>query len=89
VKVRRVFDGTPRVAFVPGSIRIDIHKFDTMDLVATFGITGGSQTKEGRFQRPCYSVEAVNPFIVTVGMLQLPPENLCWRAGAMDWQRDK
>lgn len=88
VKVRRVFDRTPRVTFVPGSIRIDIHKFDTMDLVATFGITRGSQTKEGRFQRPCYSVEAVNPFIVTGGMRQLLPENLCWRAGAMGWQRD-
>ncbi len=88
VKVCRVFDGTPKIAFLSGSIRIDIHKFDTMDLVATFGIAVGSQTKEGRFQRPRHSVEAVNPFMVSGGMRQLLPENLCWRAGAMDWQRD-
>ncbi len=87
VSERRVFDQNLKIDFLPESIRIDIHKFDTMDLVATFGITGGSEEAQGRFRRPCYSVDAVNPFRVSGGMRQSPPENLCWRAGAMAWQR--
>lgn len=87
VKTRREFIGDPAVEFVKAPIRLDIYEFDTMRLADTFGIVTGPE-KIGRFGRRFRPVDAVDAFIVHGGLCQKTPENLCWRAENMDWQRD-
>ncbi len=82
VKTRRAFDGTPKVNLLKNRIRLTIREFDTIKLVESFGLQGGSQSG------PKYTFDVENPFVVTGGFDQTGGENLCWRASTMKWRDD-
>jgi hypothetical protein len=88
VQVERTFDAQPEFAWIREPLRISIHEFDTMQIKDTFGLLGGvfHPGPDGR-KRDVFVPE--RPFWIRGDMEQSLGVNLCWRAGAMEWQRDK
>jgi hypothetical protein len=88
VQVERKFTSEPEIEWIAEHLRATIYKFDTMQIVKTFGLQGGTPHVD-RYGRPCDVFVPEKPFWVRGDMEQGLGVNLCWRAGGMGWQRDQ
>ncbi len=88
VQVERKFTSKPEIEWIREPLKITIHEFDTMRIKDTFGLLGGvsHQSPDGR-KWDVFAPE--KPFWVRGAMEQGLGVNLCWRAAAMEWQRDE
>jgi hypothetical protein len=88
VQVERKFTSKPEIEWIAEHLKATIYKFDTMQIVKKFGLVGGTPyvDRHGR-QGDVFVPE--KPFWVRGDMEQGLGVNLCWRAGAMGWQRDQ
>jgi hypothetical protein len=86
VKLERKFTDLPRMAWIEENLKVTIYEFDTMQIAKKFGLLGGTPRVDRR-GRPGVMFEPEKPFWVQADMEQGLGTNLCWRAGAMEWQR--
>jgi hypothetical protein len=87
VSLERKFTTPPTCGWIDEVLRVSIFVFDTMNLVKTLGLDGNATGPDPR-GRPRYIIQPIQPFWVSGPIMQGRGDNLCWRAGAMDWQRE-
>lgn len=88
VQVERKFTSKPEIEWIREPLRVSLHEFETMQIKDTFGLTGGVSHQDPQ-GRKWDVFEPEKPFWVRGDMEQGLGIDLCWRAGAMEWQRDE
>jgi len=87
VSLKRRFSAPPKSGWIDQPLRVSLFDFDTMNLVKTLGLLADPPIA-GPDGRPHHKIEPVKPFWVSGAITQDRGDNLCWRAGAMDWQSE-
>jgi hypothetical protein len=88
VLVERKFTSAPEIKWIPENLKVTIHEFDTMQIVQKFGLLGGTPQVD-RDGRRSVVFEPEKPFWVRGDMEQGLGDNLCWRAGGVEWKYDE
>jgi hypothetical protein len=85
VALDQEYTSLPEIAWIRERLQVTIHEFDSMQIAKKFGLQHGREVTD-RFNRKSLAFEPIKPFWVRGAMRQGAGNNLCWRAGTMDWQ---
>jgi hypothetical protein len=85
VAFEQEYVATPEIKWIGERLRVTIHEFDSMQIAKQFGLRHHLYLTDP-LGRESLVFEPVKPFWVRGAMKQGLGDNLCWRAGTMDWK---